>query len=154
MVKSLVGTSVLLCVAVLSGCGAEPAEPSFPRAAVAPTPVPGEGVKDVIHVPLRGTVPDPNGGGEPLHPGGEVTEPLAIVSVLPDCRALAGAPIPVAVELVVTSEGTVQGARILSAVPDSAKALVLESVRGWRFRPATFNGGTVAVTWTVAMKCA
>jgi TonB family protein len=111
-------------------------------------------VKAVIHVPLDGTVPHPNGRSEPLHAGGDVTEPFAIVSVLPDCRALAGAPIPVAVELVVTREGTVQSARILSAVPDSAKALVLESVRGWRFRPATFNGRAVAVTWTVAMKCA
>jgi TonB family protein len=153
MVKRYVLSVLVLLVALPGGCGDRDGEPSLPRAASAPTQIPGEGVKAVIHV-LDGTVPDPNGRSEPLHAGGDVTEPFAIVSVLPDCRALAGAPIPVAVELVVTREGTVQSARILSAVPDSAKTLVLQSVRGWRFRPATFNGRTVAVTWTVTMKCA
>ena len=155
MVKRGAAPSVLLCVAVLVGCaGKDPGEPSFPRAASAPTPVPDEGVKDIIHVPLGGPVPDPNGRFEPMRPGGEITEPVEIVRVEPDCRLLEGAARPIMVELIVTREGAVEGARVLSKAPADAKVAILESVRGWRFRPSTFNGRAVPVYFTVALRCA
>ncbi len=154
MVKRTLGSFVLCGVAFSSGCGGkDPEKPSFPRVVSAPAPTP-----EPLAIPIppgvpRKAGPPPAAPDEPLHVGGEVTEPVAIVQVLPDCRALTGAPVPVAVELVVTREGTVQRARVLSAVPDSAKGLVLESVRGWRFRPATFHGRNVAVIYTVALRC-
>ena len=155
MVKRGAGPSVLLCVALLSGCGADPGEPSFPRAASAPTAVPGEGVKDIIHVPN----PPPGGNQsarprfeEPLRPGGEVSEPVEIVRVEPDCRLLEGAARPIMVELIVTKEGGVEGARVLSMAPADAKAAILKSVRGWRFRPSTFNGRAVPVYFAVALR--
>ena len=152
MAKRGAAPSVLLCVAVLSGCGAEPGEPSFPRAASAPTPVPDEGVKDIVHVPLGGRVPDPNGRFEPMRPGGEVTEPVEIVRTEPDCRLLEGAARPIMVELIVTKEGAVEGARVLSKAPADAKAAILASVRTWRFRPSMFNGRAVPVYFTVALR--
>jgi hypothetical protein len=152
MVKRGIAASVLLGVAVLSGCaGKDPGEPSFPRAASA-TPVPDEGVKDIIHVPLGGPVPDPNGRFEPMRPGGEVTEPVEIVRVEPDCRLVEGAERPIVVELIVTKEGAVEGARVRSKAPPEAKAAILESVRGWRFRPSTFNGRAVPVYFTVTLR--
>src|SRR5512140_3096738 len=105
MVRRAVGASVLLCVAVLSGCaGKDPGEPAFPRAAATPAPVADQNAKDIVHVPLGGPVPDPNGRFEPMRPGGEVTEPVEIVRVEPDCRLLEGAARPIMVELIVTRE--------------------------------------------------
>jgi hypothetical protein len=89
---------------------------------------------------------------EPMRPGGEVTEPVEIVRVEPDCRLLEGAARPIMVELIVTKDGGVEGARVLSKAPVDAKAAILESVRGWRFRPSSFNGRSVPVYFTVTLR--
>ena len=156
MVKRTLRSFVLCGVAFSSGCGGkDPGGPSVPRVVSTPVPAP---TPEPLAIPSppgipRKAGPPPAAPEEPLHVGGDVSEPVAIVQVLPDCRALTGAPVPVAVELVVTREGAVQSARVLSAIPDSARGLVLESVRGWRFRPATFRGRPVAVIYTVALRC-
>lgn len=153
MVRRAVGSSVLLCVAFVWGCaGKDQGEPAFPRAASAPTPVPAEGVPDIVHPVIKGLAPDPNGRFEPMRPGGEVTEPAEIVRVEPDCRLLEGAARPIMVELIVTAEGAVEGARVLSKAPGASKAAILEAVRGWRFRPSSFNGRSVPVYFTVTLR--
>lgn len=156
MGKTAAAGSVLLFVAFLSGCGTkDPAEPSFRRAGLPPTPVPAadprQGVPGVVRTPAAASTPA--GQTEPLHVGGNVVAPVEIVRVTPDCRALVGAVFPVAVELVVTREGTVSGARVLSTAPENARGLVLQSVHGWRFRPATLDGRPVSVYFDVALSC-
>ncbi len=156
MGKTAAVGSVLLFVAFLSGCGAkDPAEPSFRRAALPPTPVPAAGLKgvvpDVVGTPAAASTSA--GPTEPLHVGGNVVAPVEIVRVLPDCRTLTGAVFPVSVELVVARDGSVSGARVLSTAPEGAKGIVLQSVRGWRFRPATSGGRPVPAYFTVSLNC-
>lgn len=147
MVKRAVAASVLLGVAVLSGCvGKEPGEPSFPRPTATPKPTPE------YLLPEKPQGQRIGGMFEPLHPGGEVSEPVEIVRVEPDCRLLEGAARPIMVQLIVTKEGAVEGARVLSKASADAKTVILESVRGWRFRPSTFNGRPVPVYFTVALR--
>jgi hypothetical protein len=146
MIKTGTAPSVLLGLAVLSGCGADPGEPSFPRPTATPKPAPE------YLIPEKPQGPRPGGRFEPMRPGGEVTEPVEITRVEPDCRLLEGAEQPIVVDLIVTKEGAVEGARLLSQVPAAAKAAVLQSVRGWRFRPSTFNGRPVPVYFTVALR--
>ncbi len=156
MGKTAAAGPVLLLVAFLSGCGAkDPAEPSFRRATLPPTPAPAAGLKDVVPDVVRtpAAASTPAGPTEPLHVGGNVIAPVEIIRVMPDCRTLTGAVFPVSVELVVTRDGTVSGARVLSTAPESAKGIVLQSVRGWRFRPATSGGRPVSVYLTVALNC-
>lgn len=156
MVERAVVASVLLFVALSWGCGGkDPGEPAFPRTAATPAPVAEQNAKDIVHVPnppSGAKQAAPSRFEEPLRPGGEVTEPVEIVRVEPDCRLLEGAARPIMVELVVTPEGAVQGARLLSNAPADAKAAILESVRGWRFRPSTFNGRPVPVYVTVTLR--
>ncbi len=90
-----------------------------------------------VHPVIQGMQPDPNGRFEPMRPGGEVTEPVEITRVEPDCGKLEGAARPITVELILTKEGAVEGARVLAEAPADAKAAILESVRGWRFRPSS-----------------
>jgi len=146
MSKRAVGASVLLGLAVLSGCGADPGEPSFPRPTATPKPTPE------YLIPEKPGSSRVGGRFEPLRPGGEVTEPVEITRVEPDCGKLDGAAQPVIVELIVTKEGAVKGARVLSKAPADAKVAILESVRGWRFRPSTFNGRAVPVYFTVVLR--
>ncbi len=54
--------------------------------------------------------------------------------------------------VIVTKEGTVEGARVLSKAPAEARAAILESVRGWLFRPSTFNERAVPVYFTVTLR--
>ncbi|MGA7992010.1 MAG: energy transducer TonB [Thermoanaerobaculia bacterium] len=147
MVKRAVASAVLLCIGLLGGCGGrDPGEPSFPRPTATPKPTPE------YLIPEKPQGIRPGGRFEPMRPGGEVTEPVEIVRVEPDCRLLEGAARPIMVELIVTKEGAVEGARVLSKAPADAKAAILEAVRGWRFRPSTFNGRAVPVYFTVALR--
>lgn len=152
MVKRAAAASVLFLAAGVAGCAKDPGEPSFPRAASTPAPVADQNVKDIVHAPLGGTVPDPNGRFEPMRPGGEVTEPVEIFRAEPDCRLLEGEARPIMVELIVTAEGAAQGARVLSQASAPARAAILDVVRVWRFRPSTFNGRAVPVYFTVALR--
>ncbi len=152
MCKRVRGAAVFFggVLLVAGGCGKDPGEPSFPRAVAGrPTPVPT--IPVVVPPVMREIRPNPN--HEPLHVGGEVLAPVEIIRVMPDCRSLTGAVFPVSVELVVARDGTVSDARVLSAVPERAQGVVLQTVRGWRFRPATFNGQPVVVYYTVSLRC-
>lgn len=151
MVKRAAAASVLFLAAGVAGCGKDPGAPSFPRIAAMPrTPEPT--MPSIVHPVIQGMQPDPNGRFEPMRPGGEVTEPVEITRVEPDCGKLEVAARPIMVELIVTKEGAVEGARVLTKAPADAKAAILESVRGWRFRPSTFNGRPVPVYFTVALR--
>ncbi len=156
MVKRAVGSSVLVCVAFFLGCaGEDPGEPSFPRTAAAPPPPPAPTVPVAEFIPPsapRGAPVAPPAREQPLRPGGEITEPVEIVRVEPDCGLLEGASRPIVVELIVTKEGAVGGARLRSRASADAKAAILGSVRGWRFRPSTFNGRPVPVYFAVALR--
>ncbi|MEO8054969.1 MAG: energy transducer TonB, partial [Acidobacteriota bacterium] len=80
------------------------------------------------------------------------TEPVEIARVEPECRLLEGAARPIMVELIVTKDGRVEGARVLSNAPQPAKAALLASVKTWRFRPSTFNERPVPVFFTVTFR--
>ncbi len=155
MVKRSSASAVLWCVAVLAGCGKGSGEPSFPRASAKPAPVADQNLKDVVHVPNPPSGARPSAAPrveEPLRPGGDVSAPVEIVRVEPDCRSLEGAARPVTVEVTVSSEGAVRDARVLSSAPRDATRVILESVRGWRFRPAKFEGRPVPVTFIVTFR--
>jgi TonB family protein len=154
MVRRSSASAVLWCVAVLAGCGKDPGEP-FPRASATPAPVADQNVKDIVRMPNPPSGAKPSASprfGEPLRPGGDVSAPVEIVRVEPDCRSLEGAARPVAVEVTVSSEGAVRDARVLSSAPRDATKAILDSVRGWRFRPATLEGRPVPVTFTVTFR--
>jgi len=155
MVKRAAAGFVLFLAAGVAGCGKDPGEPSFPRVVSVPPPPQAPTIPVAEFIPPsvpRGAPAAPPAREEPLHVGGEITEPVEIVRTEPDCRLLEGAARPIVVELIVTKEGAVEGARVLTKAPADAKAAILESVRGWRFRPSTFNGRAVPVYFTVALR--
>ena len=78
--------------------------------------------------------------------------PIEIVRVEPDCRALAGAAQPIRVEVTVATDGSVREARMLSSAPEDAKGLVLQSVRTWRYQPASQDGRTAPATFPVTLR--
>jgi periplasmic protein TonB len=84
--------------------------------------------------------------------GGAVAAPIEISRVEPDCRTLHGAAGSVLVELIVSENGAVEAGRVLRMVSPDAKPAILAAVRQWRFRPATFNGRSVAVYFTVTLR--
>jgi TonB family protein len=122
MVRRAIGSSVLLGVAVLSGCGGDSASSS----SVAP--------------PAASRSVERSSG------------PIEIVRVEPDCRALAGAEEPIRVEVTVATDGSVSEARMLSKAPEDAKNLVLQAVRTWRYQPASQEGRTAPATFPVTLR--
>jgi TonB family protein len=123
MVKRAIGSSVLLGVAVLSGCGGDSASSST-------------------------SVPPPPAFRSVERSSG----PIEIVRVEPDCRALAGAEEPIRVEVTVATDGSVSEARLLSSAPEDVKGLVLRSVRTWRYQPASQDGRTAPATFPVTLR--
>ncbi len=129
---------------MLLGCE-DPGEPEFPRAPTNRVPV----ESPPLIAPEPRHVVRPNSRFEPLHVGGEVTAPVEISRVEPDCHGLSGVAIA---ELIVSENGAVEAGRVLRTVSPDAKPAILAAVRQWRFRPATFNGKPVAVYFTVTVR--
>ncbi len=100
----------------------------------------GEGGGSVVQ---GGGVPDPI-----LRPGGDVTVPLALTRVdprYPETARRAGLQGTVTIECVIAADGHVRDPRVFRSAHPILDQAAIESVKQWRFRPATLNGSPVAV---------
>ena len=91
------------------------------------------------------------GGDDPaqiLRPGGDVTVPLALTRVdprYPETARRAGLQGIVTIECVIGVDGRVRDPRVFRSAHPILDQAAIESVKQWRFRPATLNGKPVDV---------
>lgn len=156
MGKRAAAAAVLCGVALIGGCGKDPGEPSFRRAAGKsdapdmPTPLLPDTPAPFLIEPIPPNILGPPIARpfEPLRVGGKVIAPVELARVEPDCHGLPGV---VLAELIVSESGAVEAGRVLTKVSPEAKVAILAAVRQWRFRPATFKESPVRVYFTVTL---
>lgn len=122
-------------------------------------PDPGQGrVPSAVELPQSPPRPVSTVDGECLFRfvrGGAITEPVRVHAPQPAYTAEArdariqGA---VVLQLVIGAEGRVTRAEVVRGLPLGLTESALETVRGWRFEPATFDGVPVAVEYVVAVR--
>jgi TonB family protein len=107
--------------------------------------------REVASEPARPVVAAPRAPAKPMAVGGEVDAPVAIQRVDPDfeaCKGVRGSG-GVVIDAVISADGIVQDARIVRPVHPCIDEAVLSSIRQWRFKPATYRGKPVAVTYVL-----
>jgi len=90
----------------------------------------------------------------PVRPGGLIREPVKTHHVAPIYPAIAQSARvegTVQIEAIISTEGVVQQARVVSGSPLLSDA-ALSAVRQWRYTPTTLNNQPVAVIMTVTVK--
>ena len=88
--------------------------------------------------------------------GGDISPPEKIHHVNPDYYRLpeSSRQGEVAIEAVITTEGSVAFARFLTVQPDNAlNETVMDAVRQWRYTPAMRDGQPMSVTIVVGLAC-
>lgn len=96
----------------------------------------------------------PSEPDEPLTVGGDVKEPVEISRVppaYPEAARKARLQGIVTVRGVITREGTVQSAQVLSGVAPLLDNAALRAFEQWKYQPATLNGKPVPVYLTATM---
>jgi TonB family protein len=92
--------------------------------------------------------------GSPLQMGEGVSRPEKISGPPPfytEIARKAGVQGTVTVESIIDEHGNVTNARILQGLPLGLDQAVLEAVKMWKFKPATFEGRPVKVYYTLSV---
>ena len=84
--------------------------------------------------------------------GAGVTEPVELSHQMPDWRSLEHLRPGVAMfEAVVSAEGVVTSVRVLRSQSRQLDALLMQAIRQWRYKPATYKGQPVSVYLTITV---
>lgn len=135
---------------------APPTIATVPHSA-APSLLVSAGADLVLVPPTSATplmVPDPPASAAPIRVGGAIREPRKIHHVGPVYPAIARAARregTVILEVTITRDGSVSGARVLRSA-DIFDHAALDAVRQWRYTATTLNGVPVDVTMTVTVR--
>lgn len=92
---------------------------------------------------------------DPLHVGGEVTEPIEIARTKPEYpEAARRARLQgiVLLEAIIDKDGAVRSVRVLSGIDPLLDTSAMRAVQEWKYRAATFRGHPVPVYLTVTVK--
>ena len=139
------GSIGLLLVLVLGvpGCRKEAAPP----APVASPPA-AETAAPALQPPAT------TGSGDASGVRAEIVPPRAIESPAPDWSRLAGGELRGsrgAYELRIDEAGQVTEVNVVKSADPASDTLVIETLRRWRFEPATRGGTPIAVRWQVTV---
>jgi hypothetical protein len=119
-----------------------PPLPTVASAAPVPPPPPPA-------APLRPTVPKVYGGED-----ANVVPPAILRQALPSYTSRTTQPLTGTLALVVSERGDVESAAMLISVNPAYDRLVMDSVKLWRYRPATLDGVPVKFRRIVQIKVA
>ena len=96
----------------------------------------------------------PEGTGEILRVGGEISKPVRLGGSQPAYTELARkARIQgvVIVEAIIDKAGLVTNVRVLKGLPMGLDQSAVDAIKTWRFKPATLNGRPVSVYYSLTV---
>jgi protein TonB len=142
----------LLLVLPLLACGPEEPQPRNeppPEAATAPAAAPAPAPPALVPAADTPVVADDATGLR-----AEIVPPVAIERPSPDWSRFPGGHLPGpggTYRLRIDERGTVTDVQVVRAGHPEVDAVILETLRRWRFQPATKDGEPVAVSWHMSV---
>ena len=98
--------------------------------------------------------PPPSEPDGPIHVGGDVQAPVKVHAPQPQYTEIARkARIQgvVIVQAIINKQGTVTNVKVLKGLPMGLDTAAVESIKTWRFEPATLNGKPVDVYYNLTV---